>query len=121
MADVLTSLCVIFSLLFNGRSNVRTVQTENEYSHRFNFVRENGDLRVIVLICREYRHVLTHSRWYIPKRYRYTYAVEIIRVGDMRYSDSHIGHYPLLCHKRFVGSSFPHRCAINAHLDNIFN
>lgn len=120
MADLMTSVCVIFTLFFQGKTKVKTELTNRAYSHRFNFVRGNGELRTIVLLCREYRHIVTSLRWYIPSKVKYTYVVEMVRIDNDVYSDHHVGHYPLLCHRRFVGSKYPHRCAINAHIDNIF-
>ena len=121
MADILSSIYVLLNILFNGKSKVKTIITVREYKHKFTFIRETGELRYLVLICREYEHKVTHARWYKRDTKKYTYSVEITRVGDLNFNDCHIGHYPLLCDKKFIGTTFPHRCAINAHLDNIFD
>ena len=121
MVSILSSMCVIFTFLFRSKQKVITRKTEREYSHRFNLLIKDRETRAVVFLCREYEHTLTHGFKYWPKKRRYTYAVEMIRVGSDVFIDHHIGYYPLLCRKLFVKSLFPHRCAINAHLDALFH
>ncbi len=61
MADILSSICVLINVLFNGKSKVKTINTVREYKHKFTFIRETGELRYLVLICREYEHKVTHA------------------------------------------------------------
>ena len=56
MADILSSIRVLINVLFNGKSKVKTFITVREYKHKFTFIRETGELRYLVLICREYEH-----------------------------------------------------------------
>lgn len=120
MSGVMVSIFTILSYYMRGKCSVRTCATDREYKHKFRYT-ASGEIRSIVLICREYKHSVVYDRWFIKNLTRYSYAVEMIRVDNDAFSDYHIGHYPLLCSKRHIKSLHPHRCAVNVHLDHIFD
>lgn len=121
MVSILQSMCSILTFIVRSKRRVITQPTEREYTHRFNLRIKGGRTRAVVFRCREYEHTLTNGWYWWGCRRHYSYAVEMIRVGDDTFIDHHIGHYPLLCGCRHVKTYYPHRCAINAHLDALVN
>lgn len=121
MGGAILSIFTILCYYCRGSSRVKNALTDREYKHKFLYTTTSGELKSIVLICREYKHSVIYDRWFIKNLIRYSYAVEMIRVNNDAFSDYHIGHYPLLCSKRHISSLHPHRCAINAHIDRIFD
>lgn len=116
MGQLLMSFMVVIHLLIRGEYTVKTVVTPLEYRYRHQITLKNGKTRTIVWRCRQHRHRVYSTRWYILTRTLYTYGVEMISIDGSTFTDYHVAHYPHMC-SGMARTTFPHRCAINAHLD----
>ena len=115
--QLLRSFLTVLHVLLRGRSWVDTIPTGNEYSFTHRIPMDTGKERLVVFRCKQYRHITHYARWYIPRRIHYTYTVEMAKVDDDEYTDYHMGVYPQLCSRYLNKTTYPLRCAINAHLD----
>lgn len=117
MGQLIVSFLVVIHLLLRGEYTVRTTVTPIEYRYKHTLRLKNGSTRTIVWRCKQHKHRVRSNRWYILTRTQYTYGVEMISIDDATFTDYHIAHYPHMCGWYMANTNFPHRCAINAHLD----
>jgi len=117
MGQLIVSFLVVLHLTLRGVYTVRTTVTPIEYKYKHTLRLQNGSTRTIVWRCRQHKHRVKSNRWYILTQTHYTYGVEMISIDDATFVDYHIAHYPHMCSWVLAKSTFPHRCAINAHLD----
>lgn len=119
MLAFLRSFITVVLVNLRGRTTVSTETTEHVYRCHLDLASRTSTFRTVYVVCHEYRHTTYYERWYLPTKVTYTYAVEMIRVNGVRYVDTHIGHYPQLCNRWIPNALFPHRCAVNAHVDHL--
>ncbi len=117
MCNVLLSIFTVLHMLLRGYTTVSTRKTDLEYNHRYVIKLKCGKSRTVIFRCVQHRHVTYYHRWFILKTITYTYSVEMVFVDGSIFTDYHIAHYPQLCSKLFSKTTYPHRCAVNAHID----
>lgn len=117
MVQLLTSFFTILHVMFRGDSTVVTTVSPLDYTYKHTLTLENGIKRNIVFRCKQHKHQVFYKHWFIPDRCYYTYGVEMLSIDDDEYTDYHVAHYPHMCMKLLVNTTFPYRCAVNAHLD----
>lgn len=121
MRQFLSTLYATFHVLLRGGSVVETTLTPLEYKYRYLMSMGRGNSRFLVFRCKQHRHRVRYQRWYMRDKVYYTYSVEMINVDGDSFIDHHIGYYPHLCMGWLAGTTYPHQCAINAHLDALMH
>lgn len=96
-----------------------TVVNKSVTEQNFRYVKHLSNGYLLLIECIQQKHLLVRkSRWVRNKTY-YTYDVVIIKVkGDKMYATVK-RTYPHMCPRMFTNTTYPHRLAINACLDEI--
>lgn len=119
MCQLLSSFFVVLFFVLRGECTVKTTVTNLEYKYRHTFSTVNGRVRSIIFRCRQHRHYVKYTHWFIPNRVYFTYGVEMINVDGEDFNDYHVAHYPHIGFWFLARTIYPHRCAVNAHIDAI--
>lgn len=117
MWQLVSSFFVVLFFMLRGECSVRTTVTALEYKYRHTLTPATGIVRSVIFRCKQHRHYVRYSHWFIPNRVYYTYGVEMINIDDTDFSDYHIAHYPHIGFWFLARTIYPHRCAVNAHID----
>lgn len=107
--DILANLLVIIIVLFRGSTTNKTVFTGSKF--RYVHGPENDQY---VFESQERKHTTKYARWFMPRKIRYSYVVEIAKVVGNDFLGGAIKSYPLLCTEFLRRGTFAHRCAIAA-------
>lgn len=121
MRQFLSTLYATIHVLIRGGSVVESTLTPLEYKYRYLMDLGNGKDRFMVFRCRQHRHYVRYHRWYMRNRVYYTYSVEMINMDGTSFIDHHVCHYPHLCMGWLANTTYPHQCAINAHIDALMH
>lgn len=119
MCQLLSSFFVVLFFMLRGESTVKTTVTERDYTYRHAFSTVNGKMRSIIFRCKQHRHFIRYKHWFIPNRVFYTYGVEMINIDGTDFVDYHVAHYPHIGFCFLANTTYPHRCAVNAHIDTL--
>ena len=115
VVQIFSAIIMALYVFIRGSSTVKTEVTEQG----FRYVKHLDGGFLMLIECVQKRHTVCYSRWWIKNKTYYTYHVEIIRVkGNVSYGNVK-RVYPHLCAKRLYATTYPHRLAVNACLDEI--
>ena len=98
-----------------GTSETKTIQTGEEFSYTYPY--GEGELK---LTSSEYLHEVSFKRWFLPKQVRYTYLIQVNKIVDGEKELLEVLPMPMLCSKRFAGTSLPHRLAVSECLQKFY-
>ena len=119
MLKAVRSLMTIVFIAMRGKTTVESKPTGVDYRCHLDVSNRSSNIRTIYLICKEYVHTTKYGNWLMPDCKNYVYCVEVVRINNSHCESSPIAWYPLLCSKLIPNKTYPHRCAINAHLDQL--
>lgn len=91
-----------------GESDTQTIHTGETFSYS---CPTGQDL--LKLTSKEYKHETSFKHWYMPKQVRYTYLVSVNKHSEEVDELVEVLPMPMLCSKRFAGTTLPHRLAIS--------
>ena len=115
--QILTAWFIELYTQLRGRVVVHTDVTVRGFKYTHLIPVQGEDTVKLVFVCRQHRHVMRYERWYIPRKVRYSYVVEMVRYKGVDRLDSAVSQYPQLCTAFLNHTTWPHRCAVNAYLD----
>lgn len=117
MIEALMSFITIIWLAIRGNTMVTSEDTEVVYKCHLDLSTKIKGLKTVYMTCRELRHTLVYDKWYMPSQVLYSYILEVVKVTEEGRGDAYTAHYPLLCSRLIPNRTYPHRCAVNAHID----
>lgn len=114
-SQLFATMLISLYVWLRGNCQVNTVLTGLDYETEFVACAENNI--VLFFRCKQFRHTVAYTNRHFPDQVNYTYLVEMIRYQNNDVIDNNAACYPTLCHQWLSETTYPHRCAIHAHLD----
>lgn len=102
---------IYFNLI--GEIKTETIETNDKFSMSYN-TRNN----LVLLKSTRFKHITTYKRWFNMAITSYTFLIEVIHIDDKKENLVKSIPMPLLCNTKFIGSTLPHRLAINQCIED---
>lgn len=106
---------------FRGKTFIEIEPTDNVVNHTHSYHNDDGDVETVLLHCEQFKHTVRASSWYWPDAVEYLYKVHVVVISSNdRHKKLPVSYYPHLCSRCLYKTTYPHMCAINAYIDDVF-
>lgn len=113
--EIFTAIIAALYIAFRGNVVVQTDVTE----HDFRYVKNLNNGHILLIDCQQYRHRLLYERWWLMNRNTYTYFVEILQCENSAIVKTFHRTYPHMGPMILCNTTYPHRLAVNACIDDV--
>ncbi len=110
---VLTAIYVSY----RKNTTAEVFETGSTYQHTATLGEHFGEVRTVLFVSKQIKHILHYDNRMIPKRIAYTYHVDLVEYRGANVVHREYGTFPQLCSTLLNNTPYPHLCAINAYID----
>lgn len=104
-----------------GRTFTEIEPTDNTVNHTHSYRNSDGDVETVLIHCEQFRHTVTANNWFWPNTISYLYKVHVVLINIKEvHKKLPVSYYPHLCADWLHNTTYPHMCAINAYIDDVF-
>lgn len=113
--EIFTAIIAALYITIHGNVVVNTNMTDLKFRH----VKKLNGSHMLLIDCQQFKHRCVYERWWLINRTRYTYRVEILECKDSTMVKSFQRTYPHMGPRILRNTTYPHRLAVNACIDEI--